>query len=912
MSEKKTIRFLSVFLSVILLLSGVAVPSFAAESYEDIIQAAKEYVRTNKNDSDCEGLLAAIRAVNSDVTLDEENDFFIKHAVDGVCDNDDTYGYRLNISGSNGAVAAIFEINGRRIGFTEGFENETEVIDISKVAIVGESEGFEYDSSGNVIGYKGNADKMIFPKGYYGTMTELSDKSSVNNIKVVIIDTDDPNNDYNTCVRLSINAFRNWNGLKAVQFGENAHARLLFNNMAEPYKTTYDTNIPYIFADCSNLKYVKLPKILYGAKYILPTGIFENCKVLENIVFHQGGDSLPIATRAFAYTNVWDFFLNPYVSDTTDQYNVFYGGRCRADEMGQVITYNTPMTFCRATALATAVAIGIDEVKELTSDIAKSRIEEAIVGSFDAATFSGLLSYDWNGTWTERAFYNGGTLSITAPNGDSVAIEVKNSFWKTDSEIKNMIIGIAKEYVLSNKNNVTAQGLLTAVQNTVPSVNLNTDKDFFIKHSTPSVTDNDTASGYQLNIKGSDGAVSAIFELNGKRIGFAYAFPNDEEAIDIQEVAIVGQSGGFTYDQNNNVTSYNGNADKIVFPKGYYGTMTELSDKTSVNRVKVVIIDTDSYGQGYEICVRMKEKAFGEWQNLVAVQFGENAHSRLLFDNVNEPYKTTYKTSVPDIFADCPKLKYVKMPAYIVGANYSIPSGMFKNCVGLENVVLPQTSDVLPIADNAFLNTAISDMFLPEWIDESGNISAAFNGSKCLTEMGQTVFYTENMSLCRAAALAAVGFAQTDTKDSDTACLEMLSEIIGTHDADVFCSKISADWNDTWVVTDEYCGGVLEVSDGNDTVSVIVEKTFDNAFLGDAQGDNIVDLLDLIRMKKYLAGNSMLDKTDRADINTDGNIDTADMVLLKQFLLGTYALPCSPQIYLNYKDGLLNKPFYPA
>ena len=185
---KNILSLFCVFVIVFTCFTIVPVIKSEAISYENtIILAAIDYVKKSHNATTMDGLLTAVQKVAPEVTLKEE-DFYIKHAVDGCYDDDTTSGYPLKIEGSDGAVSAVFYSGEKTISFTYTLSHYEELIRIEKVAVVGQSEGFKYDRrSGNVLGYSGDADKIVFPQGYKGTLAKLSDEDFPNRDKVKVI-----------------------------------------------------------------------------------------------------------------------------------------------------------------------------------------------------------------------------------------------------------------------------------------------------------------------------------------------------------------------------------------------------------------------------------------------------------------------------------------------------------------------------------------------------------------------------------------------------------------------------------------------------------------------------------------------------------------------------------------------------
>ena len=108
---KKLLSYILALAVILTSFAGINMFSVSAATVDDIFTVAEEYVKANENAVTADGLLAAVQAVDANVTLDVANDFYIKHAVPGVKDvmaDGSTNEYPLNIEGSDGAVAAIF------------------------------------------------------------------------------------------------------------------------------------------------------------------------------------------------------------------------------------------------------------------------------------------------------------------------------------------------------------------------------------------------------------------------------------------------------------------------------------------------------------------------------------------------------------------------------------------------------------------------------------------------------------------------------------------------------------------------------------------------------------------------------------------------------------------------------------
>lgn len=235
----------------------------------------------------------------------------------------------------------------------------------------------------------------------------------------------------------------------------------------------------------------------------------------------------------------------------------------------------------------------------------------------------------------------------------------------------------ARAYILKMHNKVTKAGLLMAVQAVAPSASLE-DADFYIQHAVPGVTDTDTSSGYPLNIPGSDGAVAAIFTVDGQRIGVAVPFAHEQEEIDITGVAIVNKSNtDFTF-SGDNVTAYRGTANKIVVPANYAGTIAGTGEKDFPG-VQVFVLANQT---------PLPSSAFENESDAVAIQMTDGT-SQLSTSNI---YRRQWRTSGSmSHFKDCSNLKYLHLPVYVnEPGDYGVIGPYdFLRTAKLENINMP-------------------------------------------------------------------------------------------------------------------------------------------------------------------------------------------------------------------------------
>ena len=62
--------------------------------------------------------------------------------------------------------------------------------------------------------------------------------------------------------------------------------------------------------------------------------------------------------------------------------------------------------------------------------------------------------------------------------------------------------------------------------------------------------------------------------------------------------------------------------------------------------------------------------------------------------------------------------------------------------------------------------------------------------------------------------------------------------------------------------------------------------TISNRIPGDVTGDGKVNGMDLVRLRKYLAGDSVEIDLSNADVTGDGKVNGMDLIRLRKFLAG--------------------------
>ena len=856
-------KLLSILLTLAMLMASIsciASVTVAAASAADIRSAAELYVKNTGNDSTLAGLLSAVQKVESTAALETEN-YFIYHAVDGVYDEDPDEADRLSIPGHDGYVSAIFTVGTERISFITSIPHTEENLGVlTKISTSDENAADVFIINGKSLdginpGTAGNYEKIIIDSNINATPTNFPLNFAAA-AKVLILRNNGTNWASNSAFRCENGL--GWTNLKAVymdnsitdqgffrpgrdffgittlkyfHFPENATRFYLnyndFNGLSSLENVnldvlgTMDTTNHTSFRNASSLYSMYLGKdtvysaIVGGPKNQVimtyeqqQTATFARAAVLaksavDSAVASGVNDKAELlAAAANAYsgkienvTAEWaeESVINDYgisaaliLTHGTDKFN---------------LELKTPKALAALDIGAQLYPVFDPTVSEYTADIAGYRSDVTV--NAVAADGASVTSVTGN-TGLEVGVPQVITVSVKNTEGKTVTYKItatRKSALPTDAR------AAAEAYVQSAKNTVKADELLAAVNTVLGTATLESE-DFFVKHAVDGVYDNDSESGYPLSIKGSDGSVSAVFTYNGKRYAFNSTFSHENELINIDNYAVIGDpqyDEYFEYDENGNVTAVNGKFDKLIFPEGYAGTMKQCLGDSLINAdtVKVLIINNKA---------SLLNNAFRDWQELRAVQF------------LDEPF--LFSTNCNQIgfqFQNCYKLKYVKLPSEMkdLGWGTLLAGTAFFNCLSLENINMPNFPTARYMAGNAFAYTNIRDVFLTKNIlgginDTSFKTLPSQNGEFTLT------YYTDNMTFARAAAL--IGAAAFDIKNPTESGIIAAAKaaVTGSHDSAEYVSGLDFKWVESG--SDVYTlRGTLYISDGTDDVGINIE-----------------------------------------------------------------------------------------
>ena len=381
-------------------------------------------------------------------------------------------------------------------------------------------------------------------------------------------------------------------------------------------------------------------------------------------------------------------------------------------------------------------------------------------------------------------------------------------------EIKNL----SNKYFEENNNASTKEGLEQAVKESFSAAEIS---EFFIYRSANGCFDEDQNPETKISIPGHDGYISAVITVESSNIGVIYTIPHTEENLGTLTIDTYSpENSNFVTKVSSGkvqITQYKGNAQKIIIPSTFEGTVAKLNNTGYTDEkalVKAVVIG----GADKEMTVTVNNSAFAKMPNLETVVLPKTMNGKL-----NQ-----------FAFQQLKKLKYVSLPYEIVGETAettTVGKGIFYECNALETAYCP-INFKLPIAryiansdsngykEQPFVNTLVDSFYLPAGITFAAGYDYGIFGAPTKSSNSVIVMTDEDQQstdLCRAAVLAqqasdSIGAA--DTEDNCSAIIQNAYKNL-TGGAD-----ITANWNNTFVKNGDKASGILTLSKNNISIDV--------------------------------------------------------------------------------------------
>lgn len=768
---KKSKRITALLVSLMLLAVMTVVPMSITAQTDDIESAVKQafesYVLQKGNEATASGLKSAVEktpGLGKSVTVRESN-FYIKHAVDGVIDEDPNEQTRINIPGSDGAVAAIIKVGNDSYGFTVPIKHKVENLGELQIANLGNYDG---EDGTRIINWIGNGDTS---KKYKVVVPENTSHVNTNGVTFESGNADN-------IVAIVFLEHKNKYGYESPRYGKFTALRAVM--MAD---TITDFPVEYGFNDCKQLKYVHLPNGLIDA---IPIALFKDCTSLENVNI-PAGITRCIDAEAFSgtalreavYPNVRlmnDAFANPSFTE---------GGR-------NLAVIGSSMSFPQTAAYSCAAVSQMKYDESTTAEDVENTVKSVWTNRrFNISWVSGFDSDASDHTM-------GGTIKLSK---GSFVYNIDFTGYFYESELKAAV----SAYAAKNGNGTTADGLLSGVKTALKTLTDDIElTQFYIKHAVNGVVDEDKDETTRINIAGSDGAIAAVFKVNGKSVGVTAAIRHTIENLGYLEIARLGDYPD-PDNQGKRIINWIGNGNtekkyKVVLP----------ADTSCINSTGGLTFEggnADNITALVMLGHKDKLPRYNMLSGLEAIVMSDDiTGAETYFENGNEIYLSLS-------FAELKKLKYVHMSE---GWNGVIPWGMFKDCASLENINLPKTINGY-IEGYAFYGTALREVTYPD-VGMQDHVFAApalpeGEAGRNISAVGAQMKFIKAAAYAQAEALN-VNFTSLMTED------DVKNAILNSV---IYGGDLKPSWNDSFSFSkgDASVSGTLTVtSPDGDTVPI--------------------------------------------------------------------------------------------
>jgi len=842
-----------------------SIQPYSEETEALLKSAAENYLKTAGNSASSEGLK---KAINDLLGAGNVEQFFIKHAVDGVYD--EATDYPISIPGHDGYVSAVVSAYGSKVGVISTIVHSDKNLGTLTTDVFSTSNpNFTLNNRGYITGYTGAAQKIVIPENYSG-MINWASTTQNSTVKAMVIGGADSEMTLNIGTN-----FKKFASLYVLEMPKKMNGIVAVG----------------AFSDCEKLKYVKLPhNISYQGRTTLNNEVFKDCESLETAYCTCCG-KMPEAvygTGVFTNTAIKSYYLpqNYSLASGVKLEDTF--GKTPSFSEGETVVLTAQQqkeaNITRAATLAQEKAY---EYILKENDTAET-VKQEIISSFNSLNGTSKYHADWGGTFKKTAEKAKGILSLS---GDGATIQIDYYYNPSAGILSLDISGYTltpefdpeiNEYSLKvpftvEDLKVEARPVYGAYVKEITGYNnlsVGDENSIVIKTVTPSGSpldytvkverledktelNNKVKKAFEAYIDkvGNKADINGILAAVNEAIAPAKATLSEEEffirhAVDgvfdddpdeSTKLSIPGHDGYvsavFRISEDDMVVSILGTVYKISHIEENLGILTKSADEDFVVDENGNLIDYTGDAQkviipsfvknikstgakknaGLKKAVVLVTKNSGYTMEVSAFQSAKDGSYGWV--NLIAADISNNKLFKERAFSGMPSLKYLKLPSN--GGGQYLDYASFADNLKLENVNFPGHTSLL---GNVFYNTAVRDIYEGNGIYRPRKDKYDDYGSPAFKEGTRVVMtYSEQQlaTFTRAATLAkqaADNLVLTANDDAAT----VLSKIISAYK--MYNDKITADWNGTFVKNGDKANGILTLQYKDARINIAFER----------------------------------------------------------------------------------------
>lgn len=688
-----------------------------------VVNAFRVYVENTGNNTNIEGLLEAVnKRITPAVASLTAEEFFIRHAVDGVYDEDLDESTKLSISGHDGYVSAVFRVSENNtvvsiVGAVQGIpyrEHNLGILTKSK------DEDFVVDDNGDLIDYTGDAEKVIIPSFVRNIVSTGASKNSGLKKAIALVTKNKGNTIEKSAFASAKDGSYGWANLLAADISNNQ----LIKERA--------------FSRLPSLQYLKLSSN-GGGKYYDYAAFADNVK-LENV---NATSYISLLGNVFYNTAIRDIYEGKGVVRPRKEKYDDYASPSFQEGTRVILTASEQetATFTRAATLAQQAA---DYLVLEEKDDAESVLDK-IAASY--RSYNAKITASWNGTFEQNGDTAKGTLTLQYGDGRiEIAFERDNSravkeLYLTDYTLSPVFDEKHYDYAITVKNSITALSITAITEPGAVLVSIDGNHDFTVGNENIVTLTFRAKNGdllvyiiqvTRLEPKTFDEIVRDINEAVS-----AGSLNNDSVQTNLQKLITTAIKGEpFTalvndFHKYKSIAGATENGKTVLVPghKGYItGTVLVEGAGTSKNiAVKAVIEPT------------MEDYTFSSVSSAKDFQLSDDGKTLLTYDGTAEKVVIPEGVEFIDplyLYADAPGIRCVifpeslrKLPTSLcygmtdlevcyMGDNVvETEAGVFMNCVSLKHVRL---SENLPVIGSTMFSHCLSlaQIYIPQSVTQ--------------------------------------------------------------------------------------------------------------------------------------------------------------------------------------------------